>query len=328
MGSVRDERRSWSGVALAAAALAGVAVVVGSAGPGSLVPPLTGAARGAASPSPSPPATRAPHEAAVSAPVSGHCGGPKVEGFRPVRLGRGARPVSVTGDESGFVLGGSVVVATGVGHLRWPAVWTSADGCTWQRAELPPRADGWDDRRVTAVAHAPAGLVAIGLAALPGRSEARTRPAAWFSTDDGRTWQRAEVRWRGPFGAMTGLRATPTGIVAWGTEYRSSARRTAVVWRSTDARHWVPVTAHRALAPATGLCTITSDGGVLVATGEGPSGVTVGHARWDGTGWSRQRVVRPGRCERPETDLVSRARRVAIMVAPNGGPGHRLWRAV
>ena len=124
--------------------------------------------------------------------------------------------------------GGPGLVA--VGWRRNPdpdlAVWTSVDGVEWTLAPDPEGFEGYEGTDV---------IDFDGTLAMVGSSLATGRGGAWFS-DDGITWELAEMHGgAGNWYART-ITRTPAGLVATGT----AGEMHAGAWLSTDGRTWQP----------------------------------------------------------------------------------------
>jgi hypothetical protein len=135
--------------------------------------------------------------------------------------GDGEQAVAVTAGPEGFV----AVGYRDVGPIRDGLAWFSRDGQTWSAVGAPGEFDGVEMLDVTP---SPDGFVALGVGTLGAPAE---RPhAVFFSSPDGRTWQRlAEVP--GSAGAYPGwLTGGKDGVIAVGSDVNDAT----VVWRSVD----------------------------------------------------------------------------------------------
>lgn len=138
---------------------------------------------------------------------------------------------SVAQGPSGWIAVGAVT-ESGIGK---PAVFSSADGVTWQRlTTLSTLAGG--DARFLGVAAGPGGYLVAG-AQGPGR---QASVALWWSNDL-KNWVSGEGN--GPAGSYAAAAAaTAGGFVAVGSENNSHA-----LWTSADGQHW---TAHDIANPS------------------------------------------------------------------------------
>jgi len=107
-----------------------------------------------------------------------------------------------------------------------PAVWTSDDGMSWERATFAK-----DARRglIEAAVSTPDGWVAVGRD-FPEQAYAWTSP-------DGRHWQAADMIESAKGHLMYDVAATPRGLVAVGCKARFHCS-TGVAWISQDGRSW------------------------------------------------------------------------------------------
>jgi hypothetical protein len=129
---------------------------------------------------------------------------------------------------SDFAVGGWAGAPNAVPSARF---WVSPDARHWTVATLAPAEKL--DSRVVAIAAARGRFVAVGET---GPEGSPTGSAAWWS-DDGRRWSRVPPATLPPDATLEAVGAAPTGFVAVGS---SVARDRAVVWLSSDGRHWSP----------------------------------------------------------------------------------------
>ena len=155
------------------------------------------------------------------------------------------------------------VAATAAGYLavgtadHQPAVWVSRDGKSWTLTDLSP-----------------AGSVLRQVAALnePGRgsrivvtgTNAGGAPLVLLSTDEGATWQVAELLQVGPSTTVTALTAGPDGFTATGVTGAADDQQ-LVEWSSADGVTWTPAL----VGDAGGTRAITA----LTGTGSSISGI-------------------------------------------------------
>lgn len=112
------------------------------------------------------------------------------------------------------------------------AVWSSADGVTWERPELSgERVTSTRDLVVADAALSPAGVVVVGN---EFGSDGRF-PAIWFSPD-GATWERPDpgIAFEGE---LVGVVATQLGFIAVGYSRSDSGTRPLMLL-SGDGRNW------------------------------------------------------------------------------------------
>jgi hypothetical protein len=154
--------------------------------------------------------------------------------------------MGVARGDAGYV----AVGASGVGSMESKgAVWSSADGLTWERL---PDAAVFARASLHAVAAHDGILVATGYASdPPGGGNLFARPSAWTSSD-GETWERLEVIDRtlpqpdGAIGALEGALMlfvvhTDGGWLSAGTALTAEAesvRFDIAIWTSRDGRNW------------------------------------------------------------------------------------------
>ena len=160
----------------------------------------------------------------------------------------------------GFTLVGSVGTPGSRVNARDPAVWTSTDGLTWQRAPVPAAAENEELQRVLA---GPGGELAVGV-----RGDGF---GAWRGSATGDGWRAA-----GRFGsfagggppAVTGLATGPAGdvyaVVGDGSRYRLWSSADGASWTERELPAAVPVGAQRTVvvAGAGGRLLLAADDGV------------------------------------------------------------------
>ena len=143
------------------------------------------------------------------------------------------------------VAGGPGLIAVGLdlsGGDRIAAVWTSADGLTWERVSDQESAlGGPGDQQISAVVATDSALVAVGHENTTSDSNA----VVWASVD-GFTWERVpdpESVFGDPDSAyqdMTDVAIVGSGLVAVGSD-RSGGDSDAAVWVSVDGKTWFRV---------------------------------------------------------------------------------------
>ncbi len=186
----------------------------------------------------------------------------------------------------GVTAGGPGLVAVGSDGTS-AAVWTSADGATWERVPHDETVFGefgeW--MSMLSVTAGGPGLVAVGYEGLRF-SEPGSRAAVWTSVD-GRTWSRApqdEMVFGGEFSqVMKSVTSGGPGLVAVGEDAAAAA-----VWTSVDGLTWVRVPHDDAIFPGRGgqgfgMTGVTVGGPGLVAVG----GSDMVWTSVDGSTWSR-----------------------------------------
>jgi len=174
---------------------------------------------------------------------------------------------------AGYVAGGRVE--------RAPAVWTSADGTTWQRGTLPTISNGADWERVTTVLPAAGGIIAAGSVG-PELGERRARfwwsadGAAWEAIPDDPAFDGAEV---------ADILAVDGRFVALGKLGTGQRWTGSIAWTSTDGRAWRRIDSPElaggvaaALAPAPG-------GGVIAVGSDLDEREAVVWRSADGSAW-------------------------------------------
>lgn len=122
---------------------------------------------------------------------------------------------------------GTVLLAGGAGFPTTPAVWSSPDGGTFTRTDLPP-VEGADGRI--------ADIVQDGMGTILAASLGGSQPGGfWASTDGGVTWSGAPTP--DPSGQLAGIAALPSGFIAV-IDHLSGTLGDAVVLVSTDGLSW------------------------------------------------------------------------------------------
>jgi hypothetical protein len=150
--------------------------------------------------------------------------------------------VSAPREVWGVAAGGPGLVAVGWDESLdgAAAVWTSADGFTWERVPHDEAVFGGNGfQPMQAVARGGPGLVAVGWDGSGGAEDAK-KAAVWTSTD-GLTWERVADN-EGVLGgpnkqAMYAVAAGGPGVVAVGWE-NSGGDEDAAVWASVDGLTW------------------------------------------------------------------------------------------
>ncbi len=216
-----------------------------------------------ATPTASPSASATPEESAAATPSASPSPSPSATAAESPSPGSGVTGVAWS-DEPAATLGGEIFRVTAEGGRFYAlgrtdesaAIWSSADGASWQRVDLPDPADrGEGFVYVDELATSAGGeLVAIGST---GLNDA-LRVAVWTSADGGATWTETDTR---GFGAAAynvhDVTNGPSGLVAFSHQFGAG---TGSAWRSDDAgQTWAE---HRPPGDGIGL-------GVTVGTGRG-----------------------------------------------------------
>ena len=187
------------------------------------------------------------------------------------------------------VAGGPGLVAVGY-ESPYAAVWTSANGLSWERAAKgDPALAGRGIEGMSAIAVAGPGFVAVGGDELGGDWDA----AAWVSKN-GLSWTRigagAEVFGGNGSQLMRGVAAGGPGLVAVGFDAGDAA-----VWVSRRGSSWKRAHAGEPVFGGEGkqeMNSVTTGGPGLVAVGSSNGDAAV----WisvDGIGWKRAPVSEP-----------------------------------
>jgi hypothetical protein len=120
------------------------------------------------------------------------------------------------------------------------AVWSSADGRRWTRAQLP-KANGYGAEVETLVATRQ-GILAIGNTSTD-TGQRLAENVVWRSTD-GHTWQTL-TRGSNVFGQGAGFIAgalqSARGVVAWGSASRAHGPLEPAIWTSRNGAQWTRV---------------------------------------------------------------------------------------
>ncbi len=172
------------------------------------------------------------------------------------------------------VEGGPGFVAAGWRRNPEPsvAVWTSADGVTWERAADP---EGFEGLEATDLVTTGSGTLAMVGGAIDGSGG-----QAWISTD-GTEWQLAEVDGGLDGAYMRTVSDTPYGLIGVGVVGSSAA-----AWISTDdGATWAPLIEPIPEAYFGGV--VSTDAGLLFTgatqTGQIETGIDARAAIWVGT---------------------------------------------
>jgi hypothetical protein len=191
--------------------------------------------------------------------------------------------LSVVASGPGLVAVGWTGTSPDEGHVDGEAaVWTSADGITWELS--PNQGDGFTDGQMVSVIAGGPGFVAVGGVERDGGFDA----AIWTSPD-GLTWSRVphDESMLGDAG-MQDVTVGGPGLVAVGVVESSAA-----VWTSVDGTKWTRVPHDLAVFGDDGdlsMSAVTAGGPGLVAVGMDGSGGTADAAIWtsvDGIVWER-----------------------------------------
>ena len=235
-------RPPWAAFAAigAAAVLAGAVIAgnlanreVGDADPTSTPTPSA-----TAEASPVPTATPAATPGAISSPaptVTPPTEAPTLEPQAPISgVALEDRAVTVDGSLHRIAAEGTVFYALGGTEADAAAIWSSTDGSTWRRADLPFPAE-WDPPgSARAYAHSLVSvggrLVAIGTAVMSDYAEV----VVWESTD-GMAWQEIDTgSFRTAAFMIQDVTNGPAGLVAIDHHYGPG---TGTAWRSGDGGH-------------------------------------------------------------------------------------------
>lgn len=178
-----------------------------------------------------------------------------------------------------------------------PAVWSSADGRTWQARIMQPRTpDGVHTRILSVAVH---GTVQVALGNRPSPLHGNPRPTVWRAVGDGPFAEIPITRelFGGPdlvsFGSVS---ASAQGFFVAGA-WSAPAGMSATVWFSPDGLAWTRVDSAAAFAPAgaslvEGIAASSSTGEVVVAGRTiGGSGGSAGALR--PAAWRAPRVTGP-----------------------------------
>ena len=137
--------------------------------------------------------------------------------------------LAVAASAHGFVSVGS--------HEGKPAVWTTADGRTWETIVLPAP-DGASAATLEQVAIAGNRVVALGQVT----TAAGPVPFAELSVDGGGHWQQVPFSSPGPDTAFTALTADSAGFTAAGL-FGPPGQQNVAVWTSATGASWTPTQA-------------------------------------------------------------------------------------
>ena len=147
---------------------------------------------------------------------------------------RFALPYAITTTPDGAAAGGTSGRTQTATHTL-PAVWTTTDGTSWKRTELPPSGQAF----ITAIAATSSGMLAAGAQGVFGadglvRTEA---PALWVAPD-GVTWQSVPMPFVGDGALLRSLTATASGLLLVLNDYRDKNAYAGTIWSSTDGLAW------------------------------------------------------------------------------------------
>jgi hypothetical protein len=127
-----------------------------------------------------------------------------------------------------------------------PAVWFSADGSGWSRAELSPP-EGSGTGQVISVTQRDGRFVAVGIVGDTDLGSDADRAAAWYS-DDGTTWTNAPSITESSSGranassvAAAGSGVSPQYVAVGSAIDESGDGQSAAVWVSDDGATWSQV---------------------------------------------------------------------------------------
>ncbi len=134
--------------------------------------------------------------------------------------------LAVAASAHGFVSAGS--------HEGKPAVWTTANGRSWETIVLPVP-DGAAAAMLQQVAINGNRVVALGQVATAGGSV----PFAEVSVDGGANWRQVPFSSPGPDTAFTALTADSAGFTAAGL-FGEPGQQNVAVWTSATGASWTP----------------------------------------------------------------------------------------
>ena len=147
---------------------------------------------------------------------------------------RQALPFAITTTPDGAATGG-ISGKTQTATDTVPAVWTTTNGTTWERTELPPSGNAF----ITAIAATPAGLLAAGAQGAFGVDGlTRTQAPALWVAPDGVTWRSVPLPFVGDGALLRSLTATKSGLLLVLNDYRDKAAYAGTIWSSTDGLAW------------------------------------------------------------------------------------------
>ncbi|MGI8331022.1 WD40/YVTN/BNR-like repeat-containing protein [Actinomadura scrupuli] len=180
----------------------------------------------------------------------------------------------------------TVAVGSGNGDA---AVWTTADGRTWQRAPIPR---GTGPRRLSAAVHGPKGWVVVGSSG-GGSGSAGAVPAQplVLTSGDGAGWQPAAGFPGGDDVVPAAVTYGPAGYVVVG-----KAGGKPAAWWSADLKTWQRASGDLADGRWMSDVTATATGYVAVGGGRAGAGAGAQPAGWtsaDGKKWTAAAPVAP-----------------------------------
>jgi len=138
--------------------------------------------------------------------------------------------LAVAADADGFVSVGS--------HDGQPAVWTTANGRSWETIVLPTP-DGATTAELQQVAINGSNVVALGQAMTGTGAGASTVPFAELSADGGQDWQQVPFSSPGPDTVFTALTADSVGFTAAGL-FGPPGQQDVALWTSAAGTSWKP----------------------------------------------------------------------------------------
>jgi hypothetical protein len=175
-----------------------------------------------------------------------------------------------------------VVVGSADGY---PAIWFSTDGgSSWKRA-TGSALNISQVRKMEAVAHGPAGWVAVGGLPSPGGAAARSATAVVVTSTDGSTWTSAGSTFGATGMTASGVAAGPSGYVIVGQQGAS-----AVAWFSPDLKTWHSVSLPSAAGSDAYSVTSAGHGFVIIGTNGPHPQAWISH---NGTAWSLSAIPLP-----------------------------------
>ena len=147
----------------------------------------------------------------------------------------GVRPVAVVATDDLWLIAANVV-ALDPSEPAIPVMFTSTDGAVWSRTAIP--AEPWSS--VAAVAHGPAGFVAVGTVGTDCASRCVGGYGMVWVSADGRSWEpMTDPVFRGPNRVtLSAVAVAGERYVTIGRDERSGSHWAVGVWRSADGRSW------------------------------------------------------------------------------------------
>jgi len=179
--------------------------------------------------------------------------------------------------------------------------WRSTDGRNFDLTTKDLAEDGVN-HTANAVAFGDATFVAVGKSSVQSGKPACEQPLAWYSTDDGRSWTKANVPVpAGGSGAAHAVAwSADVGFVAVGETYQENCvygnGSTAAIWISQDGETW-QLDALPDGGAAVGVA-ISDEGVAVVGAGRTHSGDECDAVYWTSVDFKSWRATKPDRTER------------------------------